>query len=257
MKNTMLILTRPNLLRPAVVLCALLAVLGTATPQAHAQDEEADQSEQDFDSEEVDESLTSPAKVRHGVGLRLRYVFFPKSMLELFMEEAASGMGHGGFGLDYVRRKGDVEISVGFEYDKLGPDDGYYVERGGDPMQAGTTDFVEFDGLGWFTIDASIVYHYPLTKQVALRYGGGIGFGIVSGDVIESDARCTGPDLQGGDCSITGPQINEKQDFFRYPPVFNLQGGVQFTPHKDVRINLELGLRTIFYTGLSAQYFFK
>lgn len=202
-------------------------------------------------------NLTDPEAPRHGIGLRLRYVFVPKGLIELFVEEAPSGMGNGGFGLDYIYRKKQFEFSVGFEYDALSPDDGYFVERGGSPLKLGTTDFIEFDGLSWFTIDAAFVFHKPLSELVSLRYGGGFGFGIVRGEILETDAVCIGDDTQT-ECSPIGGggQQQEKQDFFRFPPVFNALAGVQLTPGDNLAINLEVGLRTVFYTGVGAQYFF-
>jgi hypothetical protein len=234
----------------------MISGMGSGLHAQELEDEESESSEES-DAPMAEEAPIDPDAIRHGVGMRLRYVFVPKGLIQLFMEEAAGGKGHGGIGFDYIRRKKNFEFSVGFEYDKLDGTTGYYVESGGSPQQAGTTDYVEFDGLSWFTIDASFVYHHPLSKLVSLRYGGGIGLGIVTGDVIKTDANCGGtttdscsPDLNpGGD-------LNSKQDFFRFPPVFNLVGGVQVTPVRNVAINFELGMRTIFYTGVSGQYFF-
>jgi len=200
--------------------------------------------------------VTDPDAGRHGIGLRLRYVFVPKALIEVFLEEAPSGMGNGGFGLDYIYRKKEFEFSVGFEYDKLSPDDGFFVERGGDPQTLGTIDFIEFDGLAWFSIDASFVWHKPLSELVALRYGGGFGFGVVTGDILERDAQCTGSDTQNDCLPIGGQEQREKKDFFRFPPVFNALAGVQLTPGDNLAINLEIGLRTVFYTGVGVQYFF-
>ncbi|MCP4449280.1 MAG: hypothetical protein GY811_28700 [Myxococcales bacterium] len=251
-------LTRPANFLFSFSLVLVLSLFGVAgyADSAHAQDEAG---EEDYDSAEGfsdGPALSDSAEVRHGVGLRLRYIFLPQGLIELFMEHAPSGVSQKGFGFDYVRRKKDFEFSVGFEYDTLSPDDGYFVERGGNPRNEGTTDFIEFDGLSWYTIDAAIVYHHALSSLVSLRYGGGLGFGIVKGDIISTDSQCTGDDLQGGDCSKTGPEFAEKEDFFRYPPVFNVLGGVQLTPGDNVAINFEIGMRTVFYTGLSGQYFF-
>ncbi len=254
----MRMLTRPSIILPSFPLIAAIALFGAAIEpsDAHAQDESGEEEDFDGEGEATAAALTDMDKVRHGVGLRLRYIFVPKGLIELFLEEAPSGVSQTGFGIDYVRRKKNFEFSVGFEYDKLAPDDGYFVERGGDPRQAGTTDFIEFDGLSWYTIDASIVYHQPLSPLISLRYGGGLGFGIVTGDVISTDAQCGGTDLQGGDCARTGPEIDKKEDFFRFPPVFNVIGGVQVTPADNFAINVEVGMRTVFYSGISGQYFF-
>ncbi len=199
--------------------------------------------------------LTDPDAARHGVGLRLRYVFVPKSLIEVFLEEAPSGMGNGGFGLDYVYRKKDYEFSVGFEYDKLSPDDGFFVESGGGTNMPGTIDEIKFQDLSWFSIDAAFVWHKPLSELVSLRYGGGFGFGVVRGEIISKDAGCFGDDTQNECAPIPGAP-EEKKDFFRYPPVFNALAGVQFTPGDNLAINLEIGMRTVFYTGVGAQYFF-
>ena len=204
-----------------------------------------------------DSPLLFPEKRIYGVGLRTRYVGMPKGVIELFVEEAPSGAGSTGFGLDFVTRKGDVEFSVGFEYDPIDPDDGYYVENGGDPQTFGTTDFVEFENLSWMTLDAVLVYHTSLHKNVSLRYGGGFGFGYVSGDVLKTDALCSGPNAQT-DCMeiMGGEEFDTKQDFFRFPPVINLLAGAQYTPMKNLAINVDLGMRTLLYMGVGAQYFF-
>jgi hypothetical protein len=150
-----------------------------------------------------------------------------------------------------------MELSVGIEYDNLNPEDGYYVESGRDVQDPGAVDFTEFDGLSWITLDASVVYHKPLNAVLALRYGGGIGLSYVMGDVIKTDAICNGPNAQT-DCQAdpNAQQLNEKQDFFRFPPVLNLLAGLQITPGDNLAINLEFGMRTVFYGGTSVQYFF-
>lgn len=243
----------------------ILLGLGSFSTEAFAQDELDDSSaEPEGDVAEpstpMAEEIDLKSEIRHGVGLRLRYIFVPKALIELFVEESPSGVSQSGFGLEYVRRKKDFEFSVGFEYDALSADNGYFVERGGAPTMPGTTDFIEFDGLAWYTLDAAFVYHHKLNDLVALRYGGGIGLSIVTGEIIQTDAICNGNDTQD-DCSrvpapIPGGEFNTKQDFFRFPPVFSALGGVQLTPARNIAVNIELGMRTVFYTGVGVQYFF-
>ncbi len=242
---------------------ATIMLVGGMNSSVWAQDmddesgDSADDESADSDAPMAAEVPDDPDAVKHGIGIRLRYVFVPQGLIEIFMEEAAGGMTNPGFGLEYVRRKKDVEITIGFEYDKLSGTEGFYIENGGSTQKAGTVDFIEFDKLAWFSIDFSYIKHYALSSMVSLRYGGGIGLGFTTGEVIKTDANCGGtttascsPDLNpGGD-------LNEKQDFFRFPPVFNLTGGVQVTPVRNVAINFEIGMRTIFYTGVTGQYFF-
>lgn len=245
---------------------SMLAVFILATgfhSPAHAQDTSddlGDESEGAVAEPMAEEAPVDPNAIRHGIGLRARYIFVPQSLIEVFVEAAPSGVSQTGFGLDYVRRKKEFEFSVGFEYDALSPSNGFFVERGGDPVtMPGTTDEIRFDNLSWFTIDAAFVYHHKLSDLVSLRYGGGIGIGIVSGEIIQTDAMCSGPNPQS-DCSrvptaIPGGEFDTKQDFFRFPPVFSALGGVQITPGHNVAINVELGMRTVFYTGIGVQYF--
>ncbi len=237
----------------AFLLCFGLGV-GSAAADGELDGYRPDEEEQNSEPEVVVEKV-DPDAAKHGIGLRLRYVFVPKGLIELFMEDAAGGMGNPGFGLDYVYRKKNFEFSAGFEYDSLNGTKGAYIERGGAFNESGTVDIVEFDDLAWLTLDASFVWHKPLTELVALRYGGGFGFGLVSGEVISSDAACTSDNIQV-DCFPSGPQQNEKQDFFRFPPVFNALFGVQLTPGENLAINIEVGMRTVFYSGLGVQYFF-
>ena len=245
-----------------LVLVSICLLLGSASPalaQELGEDGPSDE-EESGNAVAVAEAEGAPIDadaVRHGIGLRLRYVFVPKGLIQLFMEEAAGGMGNPGYGIEYVRRKKNFEISVGIEYDKLSGTEGYYVESGGSATQPGTVDFVEFDNLAWVTIDASFVYLHPLSKWVSLRYGGGIGLSVVSGEVIKTDANCGGTTTESCSKDLNpGGDLNSKQDFFRFPPVFNLIGGVQITPARNVAINIELGMRTVFYTGITGQYFF-
>lgn len=218
--------------------------------------------QESFDDDgEVTEAAAEPLLAdapRYGVGLRLRYVGVPKGLIELFLEEAPSGVASPGVGVDFVRRKGDFEFSIGLEYENLSPDDGYYVENGGSPQEPGTTDYVEFDGFGWVTLDAAFVFHKPLTDVIALRYGGGFGLGVLFGEIRETDAVCDGPNAQTDCMPITsgGGQIDEKQDIPPVFPVVNILGGLQYRPVDNLLINLEGGVRTVLYAGLSAQYLF-
>ncbi len=243
-----------------LALLAALFVLGVTNSSVQAQDMDEDATGEDA----VDDSSTpvaeevpvDPDAIRHGIGLRLRYVFVPKGLIEIFMEEAAGGMGNGGFGVEYVRRKKNFEINVGIEYDKLSGTEGFYVESGGAPAKPGTTDFVAFDNLAWVTIDAAFVYLHPLSKLVSLRYGGGIGLGLVTGEVEKTDANCGATTSSCSRDENPGGDLDTKQDFFRVPPVFNLLGGVQLNPVRNMAINIEVGMRTVFYTGVTGQYFF-
>lgn len=215
----------------------------------------------DFDNyDKAAERRKRANKAEYGVGLRLRGVFEPKFMIELFLEEAASGVFSPGYGLELNRRRGNFELVLGFEYENVSPDDGFYLEKGDDPTMAGEApDFVEFDGLGWFTVDLAFMFHSPINDKVAFRYGAGFGIGIVTGEALQTDSTCSGRDIQN-DCTRLpeGPGVQYK-DPADLPPVFpvvDLVAGMQFRPTPKMTVNLEGGLRTLFFFGLSSTYYF-
>jgi len=245
-----------------IALCFAI-VFSTSLAGAQILDDDDDSSAMDDDDDApaadgvVDEM--EPA-VEHGVGIRLRNVFVPQAMIELFVEEAASGMSTFGFGIDYVRRKGDFELVLGFEYENVSPDDGFYLEKG-DVAPGEPPDRIVFDGLAWATLDVAFVFHKELHEKFALRYGAGFGLGIVLGEVLQTDSVCTSADIQN-DCTVVPPgtpgaQINDPSD--DVPPVFpvvNIILGAQYRPAKNITINLEGGMRSLFFVGLSSAFFF-
>jgi hypothetical protein len=213
----------------------------------------------DFDNYDKAGVKEKKIKPEYGVGLRVRGVFEPKGVIELFVKEAASGMFHPGFGLELNRRRGNFELVLGLEYENVSPKDGYYLEKGDDGISPGETpDFINFDGLAWFTADLAFVFHSPINDKVSFRYGAGFGLGLVLGDVLQTDSVCTGRDIQNECVKDTSPgaQIDDPADIPPVFPVVDLLAGFQFKPTPKMTVNLEAGLRTLFFFGLSSTYYF-
>ena len=87
----------------ALSLTVIFLICAARPSSAQAQSSPDGESEEETeDGDEVsDTPMTSDvdaSAVRHGIGLRLRQVFMPKGMIEIFMEQAASGMSNTGFG---------------------------------------------------------------------------------------------------------------------------------------------------------------
>ena len=257
-----------RLVRVLASACVMAIALGGAhvarAQDAPTEDEPATESGEgieggDFDNyDKAEQKQKKKDAVEYGVGLRLRGVFEPKFMLELFLEEAASGVFSPGFGLELNRRRENFELVLGFEYENVSPDDGFYLEKGDDPLTPGEApDYVEFDGLAWFTADLTFVFHSPINDKVAFRYGAGFGLGLVLGEALQTDSTCTGRDIQN-DCmpDPNGEQVNDPADLPPVFPVVNLLAGVQFRPTPKMTVNLEGGLRTLFFFGLSSTYYF-
>jgi hypothetical protein len=233
-------------------------------------------------SASADASPTSgEKKVEYGVGIRLRNVRAPKGMLQLFVESAPGGVSNVGFGVDLVRRRGNLELQLGFEFEHIQPTEGVWIESNSNVAVGDEADFIvgpDRNGgksLGWFTIEFTFLNHTPITKNVAIRYGGGAGIGVVTGELGRFNVACVGatnetpepgcrpaelmdgglglPSPQGGDQG--GPGIKQ----YNLPPVFpvvNAIIGVQIRPIPKVTINVEGGIRTFPFFGISGGYFF-
>lgn len=215
----------------------------------------------------------TPDKVEYGVGIRLRYVTIPRGELELFMEHAAGGTGNFGFGADFVRRRDNFEIVIGFEYEKITLSEGVYIEPGDDVAQGDPADFILGDSsLGWFTLDVTFVNHSPINDKLAVRYGAGFGLGLVTGELKRIDVLCNGatnsrpepgcvPPPDGNatptpDDGVGTPGAAAKYDLPPVFPVINAIIGLQFRPTPKATINVETGIRTLLFFGISGSYFF-
>jgi len=225
----------------------------------------------------------APDKPEYGADLRLRGVFAPQGIVELFVERAAGGVGEAGFGIDLVRRRGNVELQLGFEYEHVQPTEGVYIQKGKTPG-TDTVDYIDSPAqagstFGWFTIEFTFLNHARLgTDYVWLRYGGGAGLGIITGDIKRIDTACaagatvqnpepgcipqgTTHNGQQGQGTITPDNAGDPEPGkYDTPPVFpvvNAILGVQIRPTKKAVVNIEGGLRfPLFFFGISAGYFF-
>jgi len=196
------------------------------------------------------------AKTHIGVGLRLRDVIVPEGLIELFVEDAPSGSSELGFGIEVARRKGDFEVQFAIERDTIDIKKGYWVDKG-DTIPEDEPDYVTFDGLGWVTAEVTFLNHSAIIPQLAIRYGGGAGLAVMTGEVRRDDARCMTADFDSCTHPYAGAEnVNNPYDL---PPVMlivNAIIGVQIKPTPDIYINVEGGLRTIPFFGASAGYYF-
>ncbi len=210
--------------------------------------------------------------VEYGVGIRLRNIRIPQSELELFVERAAGGVSNVGFGVDLTRRRGNVELQLGFEFEHITPAEGVWIESGADVASGDEADYIlgpdrADSSLGWFTLEFTFLNHAPINKQLAFRYGGGLGLGIITGSLKRIDVACTGatndnvepgcvPSTLGGQGVPTAGGVPVKYDLPPVFPVVNAIVGLQYRPMPKATVNFEMGIRTMFFLGLSGSYFF-
>ena len=243
----------------------LMLFVGLGVPSvAFAQDDEfAGDGEDGADGEgdEPDPELVAAkakaeadkTKAKLGVGVRFRGVFLPESMLEIFLEEVPGGVSQPAFGLEVVRRKGNFDLVVGIDYHSLEascpdePEPCLYLEKGDDAPPG---------------LDVAFVWSEPITDFFAIRYGAGLGLGIILGDVLQTDTTCldgTTPSTIQGRCTpvTSGGQINEPNDDVPpVVPIVEFTVGGRFDVIENLSINVEAGFRDLFFTGISAHYFF-
>lgn len=240
--------------RRFVTLAAATVALCAGVAGAHAQAALDD----DDSSSPTPSSVSVPVgdKTSIGVGLRLRNVRVPQGLIEVFVQRAPGGASNVGFGLEVSRRKGQFEVQLGLEYEKVSIEDGYWVENG-DEIPRDEIDSVKFDNFGWVTAELSFLYHTPIIPQLSVRYGGGAGLGVITGDIRRTDVACTTTSFEScRESMVPGHNVEEPYDLPPVMLVINAIVGVQIRPTEEIFINIEGGLRTIPFFGTTAGYYF-
>lgn len=223
--------------------------------------------------------VAEAANVEYGFDLRLRSVFVPRAVVEWFLSRA-TGASNIGVGLDAVRRRGNVELQFGIEYERINLGEGVLIQSG-TTVPLDTVDYVLSpknapENFGWLTFEFTFLHHTSLTKHIALRYGGGLGIGVLTGGVYRWDVQCAAsttvamlePGCVPGDqissgTGVTSSDIDGSRQTapakYDLPPVFpvlNAIVGLQIRPYARSVVNFEAGLRTLPFVGVSAGYFF-
>jgi hypothetical protein len=209
----------------------------------------------------------------YGVGVRLRSVWVPKSILELFVERAAGGAHNYGIGVDLSRRRGTTELQLGFEFEHINVGQGVWINRGDNVAAGDEADYVlgpDASGhqFGWFTIEFTFLNHAEINQWLAVRYGGGLGLGVMVGEIDHYNIICTGATNAAPEPGCVPPRFSgtgrysEGQETlvgYSLPPVFpvvNAILGLQIRPTDKVTINIEGGIRTMPFVGVSSSMFF-
>jgi hypothetical protein len=186
-----------------------------------------------------------------GLGAKVRRSHVSEAIQELFVEDSPGAAPQDGAGIELTRRQRQLEVVFGIGYDRLDGRDGFYLEKGGDPLTPGDVDEVVFDHLEWFTAELTIVGHAMAHRILGIRYGGGIGLGYMRGEVRRTDAICTGGDLDR-DCvrDPAGMQVDDPVDLLPVMPVVNVLVGLELRPSRFVAVYADLGLHTVPYVAV-------
>lgn len=168
-------------LDPASAAAATTSTDGTTTPGAatppSAEDPHAPISSDD-------------ERLHYAVALHGRYLSVPGFLLAPFLQQYTT-LSSGEFGADFVRRKGSLDITVGMNMGFYSLPDGNFLGSSKDPML--DTHYVQFRGLDIVSLDVMFQYHHDLNKWLEIVVGGGVGLGVLMGDIYlvnNSDQRC-------------------------------------------------------------------
>ena len=212
--------------------------------------------------------------VEYGVGVRLRSVWVPKSILELFVQRAAGGAQNFGFGVDLTRRRGNTELQLGFEWEHVNVGQGVWINKGDNVATGDEADYVLGPGasghqFGWFTAEFTFINHAEINKTFAIRYGVGLGIGILVGEIDHyniicaqgstnamPEPGCVAPRFNGQGAYSEGTETVVAYDLPPVFPVVNAILGLEIRPSQNATINIEGGIRTMPFLGVSSSVFF-
>lgn len=134
---------------------------------------------------------TDDPRVLYVLGAHGRLVTVPGWTLGGFLAQHTE-LTSGSVGLDFTRRKGrfDIILSLDFGFYSLG--NGNYLSDSNNA--AVDTHYTQFNNLNFLSVDVSFMWQRDLTRWLAFTVGGGIGLGVVLGDVYiinNSQTVCT------------------------------------------------------------------
>ncbi|MBA2661531.1 MAG: hypothetical protein H0U74_04505 [Bradymonadaceae bacterium] len=203
--------------------------------------------------------------------MRARAVKIPDFMLGLWFDRHASHWGDGpsnmSYGAEFVWRKGvEYEFSLGIDYADLSMHSDFWLESG---KSATSAEFTEID-MQIVSVVFSTYWFWDVQPWFSPFVGGGIGPGIILGDIVKYKPRPDSPcynRLNGADaysspeCLNANGQPNESSFDVENPkiedslppvvPMINVSGGARFNVGKHAVLKLETGFYTYLFAGVS------
>jgi len=153
----------------------------------------------------VDARTQDASGVRYGLAVRARWISVPSWMLGLFLDQSKSLSSYT-TGIEGFRRSGDFDFVLGVAWQSLSPPDGNWLGKGNKPETE--TDYIQFRNFGAISVDAAFILRTELNPYVYLRYGGGVGIGIITGKMLQTSAGTPGCLTSPGDTTKCYPVLN-------------------------------------------------
>ena len=261
----------------SIMLCATSVALAQADepePEAQATDPDASYTEA---GEPLDLFETETEKsIAWFLGAHGRMNWVPPFFQQLFLDEAPAVFAPG-FNLVVTHRLADgMSVVFGLGYISYAVE-GPYRDKG-DPDE--DTEYID-GNLGLAKLTASLLWSSQLASWVAIEYGFGLDFGIVTGELRRTEAYpdsstdngwrpCSGPGypLQYINyCQLGSVPYDEEGEHYnvvdkRVPPVMGFPAiphlALRFEPDPHLALKLELAYGIVqFWFGLSAHIGFE
>jgi hypothetical protein len=220
---------------------------------------------------------------KYAVGARIRGVFVTRAMLSPFLLASTELTTMSG-GAEFIVRKRTFDIVTSLDLTFISMRDGNFLGAGRDPSQdTHYTQFGNFGQLSMLSADVSIIGHSSVTRWLELRYGAGVGLGLVIGDVkvITNSRMCTAENANDGTrcfpisptvgaIPLDQPDTQAKLDATQDPvkvdiaddphyhvtrnkppviPVVNFLFALRFKVHKRLAFDVETGFRDAIFVG--------
>jgi len=216
------------------------------------------------------------------IGVHIRPLFVTEAMLAPYLDQRTSMEGFA-IGGEFIYRRPRFDVVTSLDFSWLPVKDGNYLGKGNPPDL--DTKFVEFRSLSFLSADVSIIGHNALKPWLEIRYGAGIGVGVVFGDVLVTSnfggctaqnasdiAAChpinvdlTSPDRETQLAATEAPGQKDtggnphRHSASEKPPamvVINILAGFRFKIHPRVTLQIEGGFRNSAFVGVGAHYLF-
>lgn len=251
-------------------------------PDEQASDQEQSYAEEGSGPDPSAEEEGSPgpeAPITWFVGAHGRLNWVPPFFQEIFLDEAPAVVAPGFNLVGTYRSQSGLSVVFGLGYISYAVE-GPYRDKGDPPED---TEYID-GNLGLAALNASLLWSTQFESWLALEYGFGIDLGIVTGELVRTEAwddngewrPCDGPIYNPMDpniryCSPTrsgqptdpyderGEHYNVVEE--RVPPVMAFPSiphlALRFEPDPHVALKLELAYGIVqFWFGLSAHYGF-
>ncbi len=223
----------------------------------------------------------------YAIGARVRGIFLPRAFLSSFLT-ASTSLASVSLGLDFVYRRPTYDVVTSLDFGFVSMGDGNFLAAGHDPTM--DTHYTQFRNLDFLSADVSIIGHHAVLPWLELRYGAGLGLGVVLGQVLLTNdgMQCTnqnagnikqcypisptlGPIMLGTSSSeaqlkateapgqldtAANPHRHVTNDTPPMMPVFNIVAGADFRLHRRLTMGVEFGFRDALFVGAMLHVWF-